>query len=125
MSTLEGLSTSDRNTDIPFFPNQNWNLTNADFGDKSLPVFNYIQAFFDETLQDVPYLCVYSGSDRDDGTPVLSQVRFAYSGERVQIKGKGIFASGTNVRNQSVTSLPIGNAPTTDLLEVIAYGGMR
>lgn len=125
METVENLSVSDRNTDMPFFPSLTWNLTNADFGVKTLPTFNYIQAFFDATLTDPPYLCVYSGNNHTDGSPILSQVRFAYSGEKIQIKGKGIFASGTNIRDQAVTSLPIGSTPTDDLLEVIAYGGMR
>jgi hypothetical protein len=124
MATIEDLSNADRNTDIPFFPNLSWNLTSSDFGNKGLATFNYIQAFFDNTLDEIPYICVYAG-DRDDGTPILSQVRFAYSGEKVQIKGKGIFESGTNIRGQAVSSTPIGDSPTTDLSEVIAYGGMR
>jgi hypothetical protein len=125
METISNLNVTDRNTDIPFFPSLTWNLTNSDFGDKTLLTFNYIQAFFDPTLTLTPYLCVYSGNNDDSGNPILSQIRFAYSGEKVQIKAKGIFSTGTNIRGQTVTSLAIGATPTTQFSEVVAYGGMR
>ena len=123
--TLSGLSVTDRNTDIPFFPNQTWNLVSADFGMTNLPTFNYIQAFYDPSLTEVPQLALFTGSYSAPGVPILSLVRFAYSGERIQIKGSGIFLTGVNIRGQSISSTQIGSTPTTQLSQVIAYGGSR
>lgn len=124
-STLSGLSVTDRNTDIPFFPNITWNLESADFGNIKLPTFSWIQVFFDESLATTPELAIFTGNFTDAGVAILSGVRFAYSGERVNIKGSGIFASGTNIRGQAVSSTTIGSNPAADLQQVIAYGGMR
>ena len=110
---------------MPFFPNITWNLLQADIAAINLPTFNYIQAFFDESLAVAPELALFSGSFHDTGLPILNLVRFAYSGDKIQIKGSGFFMTGTNIRGQTVSSIPIGSVPTTDLLKVIAFGGMR
>jgi hypothetical protein len=126
MSTFaSGLSVTDRNTDLPFFPSCTWNLTQADIGLKTLPTFNYIQAFFDESLGVEPILAIFSGAFHDDGSPILSEIRFAFSGDKIQIKGSGFFMTGTNIIGQTVSSITIRSAPTTDLSRVIAFGGMR
>lgn len=126
-TSLVNLSISDRNTDIPFFPNLTYNFLNADFGvvSPSIPTFNWIQAFFDSTFTGIPTLCIGTGGFNSAGAPIVSQVRFAYSGERINIKGQSIYASGVNIRGQTVTSTPIGAVLTTDLIQVIAYGGMN
>lgn len=127
-STLNNISIQDRNTDIPFFPNITYNLLNADYGvidPVNIPAFSWIQAFFSSTLTVAPEICVFTGAYDTAGDPILAQVRFAYSGERINIKGLGIFASGKNWRGQAVTSTPIGDTLTSQLTKVIAYGGMR
>jgi hypothetical protein len=123
-STISNLSISDRNTDVPFFPNITFNFTNSDFGVQGIPTFSWIQAFFDSTFTGIPTLVVGVGYD-NSGNLIVSQVRFAYSGERINIKGQGIYTTGTNIRGQTVTSTPIGSTLTTDLTQVIAYGGMN
>jgi hypothetical protein len=125
-NTLSGLNITDRNTDIPFFPNISWNFTSADFGViANIPTFSWIQAFFDNTLTEVPVLSVFTGSYREDGTPILSEVTFAYSGEMRNCKGCGIFSTGKNIRNQNVSSLDIGGSATTTFSKVVAWGGMQ
>lgn len=127
-SLLSNISVTDRNTDIPFFPNITYNLLNADYGiidPVAIPAFSWIQAFFDSTLGVAPEICVFTGAFDTLGAPILSQVRFAYSGERINIKGSGIFATGKNWRGQTVTSTPIGSTLNANLTKVIAYGGMR
>lgn len=121
---LSNLSVNDRNTDIPFFPSITYNLLNADFG-VLVPTFSWIQAFFSPDLTVAPTLCVYGGWNHADGTPILSEIQFAFSGERINIKGCAIYASGTNIRDQAVTSTPIGSSVTTQITNVIAYGGMN
>jgi len=130
-STLSNISVTDRNTDIPFFPNITYNLLNDDYGvidPVRIPTFSWIQAFYDSAptgLTVAPTICVYTGNLDENDDPILSQVRFAYSGERINIKGMGIFSTGKNWRGQTVTSVPIGASTTLNLLQVIAYGGMR
>lgn len=125
-SSLSNLSISDRNTDIPFFPNITYNFLSSDFGvvSPSIPTFSWIQAFFDSSFIGIPSLCIGTGAFDAAGNPIVSRVRFAYSGERINIKGQSIYDSGMNSRGQTVSSSPIGATLTTDLLEVIAYGGM-
>jgi len=127
-SLLSNISLTDRNTDIPFFPNISYNLTNDDFGvidPINMPAFQWIQAFFDDTLDARPQLCVFTGAYDTLGAPILSQVTFAYSGHMIQIKGMGIFSFGKNWRGQSITSTPIGSTASTNLLLVTVYGGQR
>ncbi len=132
--TIQSLNITDRNTDIPFFPSITWNYTNTDIissldqlnGAFFLDTFSWIQAFFDATqLTVAPQLAIWTGDRRANGTPILSGITFAYSGERINIKGQGLFTTGTNIRGQTVTSTPIGATIETDLLLVTAYGGMR
>lgn len=124
---LSGLSITDRNTDIPFFPNVTWILEEADLDAKNLPTFNWIQAFYDSsTLSGTPNLAVFTGAYHDDGvTPIVAYVPFAYSGERVNIKGNGIFSTGEDIRGVTITTTPLGADPATDILKVVAWGGMR
>lgn len=125
------LNIEQKNSLLPYFSSSTWNLTNADFlpGDEpvlsnnKLPTFNWIQAFFDSTLGVAPRLAVWSGRVDDDGLPVISNVRFAYSGDKVEIKGTAIMTSGTDRRGITVTSTPIGSTLNADLTEVIAFGG--
>lgn len=118
------LNITNRNSELPFFPSENWYLTEESKGNLLLPTFSWLQAFFDaENITVAPQLAVWSGQYHANGDPVLSVVRFAYSGERVNFKGKAVFAAGTNILNQVVTSAVIGETATTDLLQVIAWGG--
>lgn len=117
------LSISDRNTDIAFTPSNSWILTEDDKDTFFKLTFGWIQAFFDESLTEPPVLAVYSGVTNADGTPQANYVRFAYSGERVKFKGCGILSEGNDCRGITITSLPIGNTQTTDLTEVVVYGG--
>lgn len=122
---LSGISITDRNTDIPFFPNQTYNIVASDY-DTNLPVFNWIQAFFDSSFAEVPQLAVFTGAFHDDGSPILSGIEFAYSGHMIQIKGMGIFEAGTNIRDQSVSSVLVNpSSPTDSFRKIIAYGGMK
>lgn len=125
MAFASALSLTDRNTDIPFFPSSTWNLVSNDFGKINLPTFSWIQAFYDASLAAEPLLAIFTGNFTDAGVPILSEVRFAYSGERINIKGSGIFVSGLNNRGQAVSSTTIGVNPVADLSRVIAWGGMR
>jgi hypothetical protein len=117
------LSITDRNTDIPFTPSQSWILTEEDKDTFIGPTFGWIQAFFHDTLTENPQLAVFSGKKNLDGTRQANIVRFAFSGERVKFKGCGILTSGKDCRGVTITSAPIGNSPTTDLLQVIVEGG--
>ncbi len=126
-SDTNQISVTSRNTELPFFPNFTYELLEADKGNiTTVPAFSWIQAFFDPLLLSVPaQLAIFNGHFFDDDLPILSLVRFAYSGERINIKGRGIFVSGKNVRQQVVNSTPIGAIGGSDLSQVIAYGGMR
>lgn len=125
MAQSQQLNIGDRNTELPFFPSENWDLLEADKGNITLPTFNWIQAFYDVTqLSATPELAVWSGNNDVNGNPIVNRVRFPFSGAMIPFKGKAIFSSGTNIRGQTVTSAPIGNTPTTDLLKVVAWGGM-
>lgn len=125
MNFSSDLSIVDRNTDIPYFPCSSWGLTQDDFGKTNLLTFNYIQAFYDTTLGVNPALCVWSGRYvNGTQTPILSKIQFAFSGHMIQFKGNGIFLSGVDIRGNAVSSIPIGGDPTSEFLEVIAYGGM-
>ena len=118
------LNIADRNTDMPFFPSSWWELTNSDYGVTNLRTFNWIQAFYDESLGTPPTICVFSGETNASGQPVLSEIEFAFSGQMVPTKGLAIFASGVDWRGNAVTSLDIGNNPTTDFTRVRVAGGM-
>lgn len=122
---VQDIQITSRNTEVPFFPNLSWNLTEASKGLLNLPTFNWIQAFFDAQSLTVPaQLVIWSGNSFSDGTPIVSKVRFAYSGERINFKGKVIYDSGADRFGNTINSSTIGDNETTDLLEVIAYGGM-
>lgn len=135
---ISNLNIVDRNTDIPFFPSITWNFTNSDIissldqlnGPSSLYTFSWIQAFFNPIeLTGLPQLAIWAGGYQSDGvTPLLNGITFAYSGERINIKGQVLFTTGLNQRGQTVSSTPIGSTqatdPATDLLLVTAYGGM-
>lgn len=126
-TTTDGkqINITSRNTDLPFFPNFTYELFEADKDNKDIPTFTWIQAFFDSTLSVAPELAIFSGSNFEDtNLPILSLVRFAYSGERINIKGRGIFTTGKNIRGQTVKSIGIGTIVTTQFSQVIAYGGM-
>jgi hypothetical protein len=127
------LSVNQNNGSVPFFPSYTWNYLNADIftsatqKNQFLLTFSWIQAFFDPTaITVIPQLAIWSGHYLPDGiTPLLNGVRFGYSGERINIKGNALFATGTNVRGQTVISTPINAAsPSDSLSQVIAYGGM-
>jgi len=113
----------DRNTDIPFTPSYSFSLTEDDKDTFFEIPFHWIQAFFDNTLGVNPELVIYAGALNADNTKQGNLVRFSYSGERVKIKGRGILSTADDCRGVTITSTPIGNTGTTDLLKVIAYGG--
>ena len=123
--SLQDILISERNTGIPYFPSSSWNLTEESKGDITLPTFNWIQAFYDTDAFTQPaQLVVWSGAFHADKTPIVSKVRFAFSGERINFKGKVIYASGVDRFGNTITSTVIGSDNATDLLEVIAYGAM-
>lgn len=112
------------NTEVPYFPSYSWQLTAADFAIPTLWVFNWVQAFYDASLAVQPTLVVSTGETGPDGTLIASAIYFAYSGERINFKGKILLASGTDRRGNMVTSTPIdAEAPTSSLENVIVYGG--
>ncbi len=126
------LNVLQNNGSVPYFPSLTWEYQNSDLiTTGEIPMggfimtFNWIQAFFDSTISVPPELVIYSGRTLPDGiTPIVSRIRFAYSGERINIKGNALYQSGEDIRGTTVTSTPIGAAPTTDISQVIAYGGM-
>lgn len=126
------LNITQNNGSVPYFPSLTWTYRNSDLITTGkipqggfIMTFNWIQAWYDQTLGTPPQLLVYSGRTFDDGvTPILSLIRFSWSGEKINIKGNALYASGLDIRSQAVTSTPIGNAPTTDLSTVLAFGGM-
>lgn len=124
--TTTTIDINSRNTEVPYFPSSGYELFNADFGDVTLPTFNWIQATFDAAAITVsPQLVVWSGDiDPDTGAYISTLVLFAYSGERINFKGKAILATGTDVRGNSITSTPIGATAASDLARVLTYGGM-
>lgn len=113
----------DRNTDIPFTPSYTYSLLEADKDTFFKIPFHWIQAFFDNTLSVNPELVIYTGEINSDGSKQGNLVRFSYSGERIKIKGLGILTSADDCRGVTITSTPIGNTGTTDLLKVVAWGG--
>jgi hypothetical protein len=123
------INITDRNTEVPFYPSFSYQIINSDMitsvNDIVLPPFFWIQAFFDaESLTAPAQLAIYSGAEDDAGNPIVSIVRFAYSGEMKNFKGLAIFTSGEDIRGDTIESTPIGATTTTDLLNVIAYSGM-
>lgn len=128
---IQDILITDRNTGLPYFPSSTWTILEADkvtaatLPGSALPAFDWIQAFYDaEDLGTAAQLAIWSGAFDALGNPIVSLVRFAYSGERINFKGKAIFTTGTDRRGVVITSTPIGNTAATDLLEVIAYGGI-
>lgn len=117
------LDINNRNTDIPFTPSCSWSLTEEDKDVFGKLTFGWIQAFFDNTLSVNPELVVFAGKYNDDGSKQGNLIRFAYSGERVKVKGNMILSTAKDCRGITIASTPIGNTGTTDLLKVIAYGG--
>ncbi len=111
---------NNRNTDVPFFPSNSWELTADDYGNEKLQTFNWIQAFVDDSFSGPIYLVV-QGRDEE----FQSLIRFPYSGAMVPFKGKSILDSGTNWRGTAITGTPIGSNEATDIVEVIVYGGNR
>jgi hypothetical protein len=113
------------NNEVPFFPSSAWELTNADFGNQQLFTFNWIQAFWDSNdLAEDPVLVISNGDLAADGSLIASAIQFAFSGERINVKGKIILATGTDRRGVTVNSLPIdAGSPTDSFSKVIAYGG--
>lgn len=128
------LNINQRNTELSFFPSSSWGIVQADVvPDGTSPdefplhiTFSYIQAFFDAaTITVDPILCVWSGKVNPlTGAPIISPVRFAYSGQMVQFKGSLILESGNDVTGKAYQSTVIGNTATTDLSEVYAFGGL-
>ncbi len=121
------LNALDKNILIPFFPSGSWELKianvvsdNTKIPASTLPYFNYIQAFF-PTETSTAILAIFAGKYHANGTPIVSPVRFAYSGERVNIKGQLILTTGTDILGYTVTSTTIGS----DITNVYAYGGTQ
>jgi hypothetical protein len=112
------------NTQVPFFPSFAWGLTEADFGNSRLWAFNWLQAFWDTNdFTGTPGLVISTGETDASGNLICSLIQFAYSGERIPVKGKILLESGTDRRGQVITSTGIGGSTITDLTSVRAYGG--
>lgn len=113
--------------DIGFFPTSTWQLTEANYGVLTLPTFNWVQAFWDTTdlgASIQPALVVSMGHTDSDSNLICNYVPFAYSGERVPIKGKIIVASGVDRFGNAITATPIdAGSPTDSLILVMAHGG--
>lgn len=129
MSALyKDISISDSNSDIGVIANRSHYVLDAD-KDKPLAIdtFQWIQAFFDATTLTLsPELAVWDGIQKDTaGDPIVSVVRFAYSGERILFKAKQIMSTGDDINGNTITSLAIGATATTDFSAVIVYGGAR
>lgn len=115
----KGISISNRNTDVPFFPSISWELTADDYGVNTLLTFNWIQAFVDTASFSGPIYLVVQGEDDE----FQSLIRFPYSGACMQFKARTILASGFDWRGNAITATPIGDNEATDIVQVIAYGG--
>jgi hypothetical protein len=130
---MKQINKIDPNITIPFIPSVSWKINGTDVIDpqttsvysKKGNYFSYIRATFDATQVTDPVLAVYSGNDRADGTPIVSPVEFAFSGERVQFKGIFILTEGQDINGNTITSTAIGNTPATDIKSVTAYGGIK
>jgi hypothetical protein len=120
---INQLDILNRNTDIPFTASCTWSLTEADKDAFFGLTFGWLQAFFDNALGVNPQLVVFAGKYNEDGSKQGNIVPFAFSGEKVKIKGNGILSTGKDCRGVTWTSVPIGETGTTDLLRVIAWGG--
>lgn len=116
------ISVGQYNREVPFFPNKSYVITAADVGNLYLPAFMWIEAYFNAATVTDPHLAVWGGHYNADGTPQVNLVRFAYSGQMKQFKGKGILSSGTDCRGVNQTSTAIGSDPA-NLTQVIVYGG--
>lgn len=123
--SIQDIAQSVINSQVPYFPSAAWELTASDFGKQDLWVFNWIQAFWDANDLNVPPILVISNGDTaTNGTLIANAIQFAYSGERINVKGKIILVTGVNRRGTTVNSLPINaSSPTDSFSKVIAYGG--
>jgi len=114
----------DRNTDIPFTPSYTYSFLEADKDTFFKIPFHWIQAFFVPTgFTANPELVIYGGELNANNSKQGSLVRFAYSGERIKIKGLGILSTAADCRGVTVTSIPIGGATNASFSKVIAWGG--
>ena len=127
------LNITQNNASVPYIVSSMWNYINSDIIvdhddvyelDPKL-TFSYLQGFYDSSLSVTPVLAVWSGQTNPDGSLILNEVQFAYSGQPIQIKGIALIASGNDIRNTAIVSRPINAAaPTTSFLKVKAWGGM-
>lgn len=117
------ISIGQYNRELPFFPNMSYIFTSADIGNLNLPAFMWIEAYFDAMNVSSPQLAVWGGHYNADESPQVNIVRFAYSGQMKQFKGKGILSSGVDIRGVTITSTTIGANPA-NLSQVIVHGGM-
>jgi hypothetical protein len=130
---MEQINKIDPNITIPFIPSVSWEILSTDVIDpqttsvysKKGNYFSYIQAFFDAAQVTNAILAVYSGHDDASGNPIVSPVRFAFSGERVQFKGIFILTEGQDINGNTITSTVIGNTSATDITSAYAYGGVK
>lgn len=127
--SIQQIDVLSRNTELPYFPNFTWDFLDADLDNKNLDTcFTWIQAFYDSTqiADGIAKLVIWSGHYFSDKvTPILSEVCFSYSGERVHCKGKALFTTGLNCRGQTVTTSAIDSGDPTAISKVTAYGGMQ
>jgi len=132
-STLVPLNIEQNNASVPYFASMTWNYENSDIlvtpaavaNLDSRLTFSYIQAFYNSGLTSTPTLAIWSGKRRPDGSLILNEVQFAFSGDRVQIKGIAIMSTGTDIRDKTVSSLAINPAsPTNSFSKVKGWGGM-
>jgi hypothetical protein len=124
LTSSNDLNINESNREVPFFPSKSWIITTTDYDDISLtlPAFMWVQAFFDATVLANAQLAVWGGKYNPNNTIQANIVRFAYSGQMIMFKGKGILTSGIDFRGTTITSTPLGANPN-ELSQIIVYGG--
>lgn len=110
------------NRELPFFPNKSYVVAPADLGNLNLPAFMWIQAFFTAASVPSPQLVVWGGHYNADSTPQGNLIPFAYSGQIIQFKGKGLLSSAVDCRGVTQTSTALGGA-VNQITRVVVYGG--
>ena len=122
------IDVKNNNADIGVIPNRShYVLDEEKDSPLGIDTFQWIQAFFDATVLTLsPELAVWDGIQVDvNGNPIVSVVRFAFSGDRILFKSKQIMSSGTDISGNTISSLTIGATAATDFSAVIVYGGAR
>ena len=125
---------TDRNTELPFFPSKGTDIVAADVDagiNSGLQPFDWIEAFYDAAQYDgtniAPAVIVWDGVtfyQNNLATPQATLVYFAFSGARINFKGRYLLSAAVDYRGNVITATPIGTDPVNNIAVVHVDGGM-